>query len=75
MNCPASRSRTACPRTTRRTTLDLDIYGTLNFTNNFGVQGGYRSFDLGYTVKDNNITTDAGSFVLKGLYVGAVARF
>jgi hypothetical protein len=55
--------------------LDLNIYGTVNFTNNVGAQMGYRSFDLGYTVRDNNITTDAGSFVLKGLYFGAVARF
>ena len=54
--------------------VDLDIYGTVNFTNNIGVQMGYRSFDVGYTVRDNNIDTDAGSFVLKGLYFGAVAR-
>lgn len=56
---------------------DLDIYGTLNFTNNFGVQGGFRTFNLGYNIKDNDqvTTTDAGSFVLKGLYIGAVARF
>jgi hypothetical protein len=55
---------------------DLDIYGTLNVVNNFGVQLGYRSFDLGYTVKkDSGITTDAGSFVLKGLYFGVVARY
>jgi hypothetical protein len=55
--------------------VDLDIYGTLNFTNNIGAQVGYRSFDLGYTVRKNDVTTDAGSFVLKGLYFGAVARF
>jgi hypothetical protein len=55
--------------------VDLDIYGTVNFTNNFGAQIGYRSFDLGYTVKDDNVVTDSGSFVLKGLYFGAVARF
>ena len=54
---------------------DLDIYGTLNFTNNIGVQAGYRSFDLGYTVKKNTTVTDAGSFVVKGLYFTAVARF
>ncbi|HUR33255.1 MAG TPA: hypothetical protein VM032_05630 [Vicinamibacterales bacterium] len=56
---------------------DLDIYGTLNFTNNFGVQGGFRTFDVGYNIKDDDqvTTTDAGSFVLKGLYIGAVARF
>ncbi len=48
----------------------------MNFTNNVGAQMGYRSFDLGYTVRTTTtITTDSGSFVLKGLYFGAVARF
>jgi hypothetical protein len=57
--------------------VDLDIYGTLNFNENFGVQGGFRTFDVGYNIKDDDevTTTDAGSFVLKGLYFGAVARF
>ncbi|MBS1816670.1 MAG: hypothetical protein JSU08_01960 [Acidobacteria bacterium] len=56
---------------------DLDIYGTLNVTNNFGAQFGYRTFDLGYTIKeDDEVTTkDFGSFVVKGIYFGAVARF
>ncbi len=54
---------------------DLDIYATLNLTNNIGVQGGYRMFNLGYTIKDDNVTTDFGSFVVKGIYFGAVARF
>lgn len=56
---------------------DLDIYGTVNLTNNFGVQAGYRSFDLGYNIKDDNTltTTDAGSFVVKGLYFGGAVRF
>ena len=49
---------------------DIDVYGTLNFVNNAGVQVGYRSFDVGYLVNH-----DTGSFVLKGLYFGAVARF
>jgi hypothetical protein len=49
---------------------DLDIYGTLNFTNNVGVQAGYRSLDVGYVVK-----ADTGSFVLRGLYFGAVLRY
>jgi len=51
--------------------VDLDIYGTLNFTDNIGVKAGYRSMDLGYAFE----TTDAGSFTLKGLYVGAVLRY
>lgn len=55
--------------------LDLDIYGTVNFTNNVGANFGYRSFDLGYTVNKNNVKTDSGSFVMKGLYFGVVARY
>ncbi len=49
---------------------DFDIYGTLNFTNNFGVIGGYRNMNLGYVVED-----DFGDFKMKGLYVMGVARF
>jgi hypothetical protein len=48
----------------------VDVYGTLNFTNNFGVRGGYRSLDVGYAYKADN-----GSFTLKGIYLGAVARY
>jgi hypothetical protein len=51
--------------------VDFNVYGTLNFTDNIGVKAGYRSLDLGYAFK----TTDAGSFTLKGLYVGAVLRY
>src|SRR5262245_4477715 len=50
--------------------VDLDIYGTLNFTNYIGVQGGYRTFDVGY-----HVDSDSGSFVLKGIYFGVVARY
>jgi hypothetical protein len=50
--------------------VDVDVYGTLNFTNNIGVQGGYRSMDLGYLVKQ-----DTGSFTLRGVYFGVVARY
>lgn len=49
---------------------DLDMYGTLNFTRNVGAQFGYRSFDVGLLVKN-----DLGSFVLKGIYFGIVARY
>jgi hypothetical protein len=49
---------------------DFDVYGTVNFTNNVGAQLGYRSFDVGYLVK-----TDSGSFTVKGLYFGVVARY
>jgi hypothetical protein len=49
---------------------DFDIYGTLNFTNALGVQAGYRSLDVGYL-----LSSDTGSFTLKGPYVGIVARY
>jgi len=50
--------------------VDVDVYGTVNFTNNVGVKAGYRTLDLGYLIKN-----DQGSFVLKGLYFGAVLRY
>ena len=50
--------------------VDFDMYGTLNFTKNVGGQFGYRTFDVGYLVKK-----DSGSFVLKGIYFGIVARY
>jgi hypothetical protein len=50
--------------------VDIDIYGTLNFTNNIGVKGGYRSRDVGYLIK-----ADSGAFTLKGIYFGAVLRY
>jgi hypothetical protein len=50
--------------------LDVDVYGTVNFTNNVGVQVGYRSFDVGYLVE-----SDTGSFNLKGMFLGIVARY
>ena len=49
---------------------DLDIYGTVNFTDHFGAQAGYRSFDVFYKVDD-----DEGELKLKGIYFGGVARF
>jgi hypothetical protein len=49
---------------------DFDMYGTFNFNRNLAAQMGYRSFDLGYLV-----SKDAGSFTVKGLYFGAVARY
>jgi len=50
--------------------VDVDIYGTINFTNNVGAQVGFRSLDLGYLIKQ-----DKGSFTLRGLYFGVVARY
>jgi len=49
---------------------DYDIYGTVNFTRNVGVTGGWRKVDLDYTVKQ-----DFGSLDLQGLYVLGVVRF
>ena len=49
---------------------DFDLYGTVNFTDNFGAQAGYRSFDVFYKVED-----DEGDLNLKGLYLGGVVRF
>jgi len=49
---------------------DFDLYGTVNFTDNFGVDAGYRSFDVDYLVK-----RDSGTLKLKGLYIGGKARF
>ena len=49
---------------------DFDIYGTVNFSDHFGVQGGYRSFDVFYRVEN-----DEGDLRLKGPYFGGVVRF
>lgn len=50
--------------------VDLDIYGTVNFTNNVGVKGGFRSMNLGYLVKQ-----DTGAFTMNGAYFSAVLRY
>jgi hypothetical protein len=50
--------------------IDLDVYGTLNFTNNVGVQAGYRRLDIDYVVD-----LDAGDLTLKGPYFAGVVRF
>jgi hypothetical protein len=50
--------------------VDVDIYGTANFTPNVGAQIGFRSVDLGYGIK-----SDSGSLTLKGIYFGIVARY
>ena len=49
---------------------DFDMYGTVNFSDNFGVQAGYRSLSVFYKVE-----TDTGDLKLKGLYFGGVLRF
>lgn len=54
----------------RATYYDFDLYGTVNFTDNFGAQLGYRSFDVFYKIDE-----DQGSLELRGFYFGGVARF
>jgi len=49
---------------------DFDLYGTVNFNDHIGAQLGFRSLDVGYTVKQ-----DVGDLTLKGPYFGVVARF
>lgn len=49
---------------------DFDIYGTVSFGRNVGVQGGYRSVIVDYVVDE-----DSGDLKMKGPYVGAVVRF
>jgi hypothetical protein len=49
---------------------DFDLYGTVNFNDNVGVQGGYRSFDVFYKIEN-----DEGDLTIKGLYFGGVVRF
>jgi len=49
---------------------DFDLYGTVNFTDNFGAQGGYRSLTVFYRVDD-----DTGDLKLRGMYFGGVIRF
>ena len=50
--------------------VNFDLNGTYNITNNFGVQGGYRSVNVEYAIDQ-----DSGNLELNGLYFGGVARF
>lgn len=50
--------------------IEVDVYGTLNFTDNVGVKVGYRSLDVGFRVD-----LDEGDLKLKGIYVSGVVRF
>ncbi|HVL67830.1 MAG TPA: hypothetical protein VM364_11250 [Vicinamibacterales bacterium] len=51
--------------------IDVDVYGTVNLTDHFGAQLGYRSFDVFYLINGD----DEGRLKLKGLYFGGVIRF
>ena len=50
--------------------VDYDVYATVNVTNSFGVQVGYRSIDMGF-----RLNTDEGSIKLRGPYFGGVIRY
>jgi hypothetical protein len=50
--------------------VDYDFYATVNFTNNVGVQGGFRSIEIDYTANQ-----DFGDLKLRGVYFGAVVRY
>lgn len=49
---------------------DFDLYGTVNFTDHFGVQLGYRALTVFYEIE-----SDAGDLKMKGLYFGGAVRF
>ena len=49
---------------------DIDVYGTVNLTNNFGITGGYRSLEIDYRVE-----LDSGRIDLSGWYIGGAVRF
>jgi hypothetical protein len=49
---------------------EWNIYGTVNFTKNFGAQVGWRAQDFAYRVEQ-----DRGSADLDGIYFGGVVRF
>jgi hypothetical protein len=53
---------------------DFDLYGTANFTDHFGVQGGYRSLTVFYRIV-NGPNTDEGDLKMQGPYFGGVLRF
>jgi hypothetical protein len=49
---------------------DFDLYGTVNFNDYVGVQGGYRSIVVFYRIEN-----DEGNLKVQGLYFGGVVRF
>ena len=50
--------------------IDFDLYGTVNFSDHYAAQLGYRSLNVFYHVEK-----DEGDLVLKGIYFGGVLRF
>ena len=51
-------------------TLSFDLSATYNFTNNFGVSGGWRRLDTNLVLKG-----DSGELDFKGLWIGGVVRY
>lgn len=50
--------------------IDFDIYGTVNYTDHFGAQVGYRRINVEYLIE-----RDAGDLKMGGLYFMGVVRF
>ncbi len=50
--------------------VDIDVYGTYNVTEAFGVNVGYRSMDLSYI-----FDRDAGDLRVEGIYFSGAFRF
>jgi hypothetical protein len=50
--------------------VDIDIYGTVNFTHHFGVQAGWRKMHTYLQVKK-----DKGDFTFNGIWFGGALRF
>ena len=50
--------------------VDIDIYGTVNFTHHFGVQAGWRKMHTFLKIEK-----DKGDFTFQGLWFGGAVRF
>ena len=50
--------------------IDLDMYGTANFSDTFGIQAGYHTLQLGYVIDEDSIAVK-----LSGPYLSGVLRF
>jgi hypothetical protein len=50
--------------------IDIDIYGTVNFTHHFGVQAGWRKMHTFLKVEK-----DKGDFTFNGIWFGGAVRF
>ena len=57
-------------RTTAASMWTYNVYGTVNITDHFGTQVGYRSIDVNYQAD-----RDTGSLQMRGLYFSGVVRF